>query len=104
MLGAGCWRCAVLLWLQGRVRVGAAAAEAEGAEEEGGGGGAPEDGAAADPVRRAAVRHRPRAQHPVPHRPGAPPALPCFPHPYAGRVPACSPQPLIEFGLIPLCL
>ena len=36
-------------------------------------GGASGDGAAADPLRRAAVRHGARAQHPVPHRPG--PAL-----------------------------
>lgn len=58
--------------------MGAAAA---GAEE--GGAGAAEDGAAADPVRRAAVRHRPRAQHPVPHRPGpAPGPCPAPPHPY----------------------
>uniref|UniRef100_A0A0A9CN58 Uncharacterized protein n=1 Tax=Arundo donax TaxID=35708 RepID=A0A0A9CN58_ARUDO len=52
---------------QGGVRVvGAAAAGAE--EEEG--GGVSGNGAAADPVCRAAVRHRPRDQHPVPHRPG----------------------------------
>jgi hypothetical protein len=51
---------------QGGVWVVVAAADAEGPDE--GGGGVPEDGAAADPVRRAAVRHRPRSQHPVPHR------------------------------------
>jgi len=89
-----------VLWLclQGRVWavVVAAAADAEGLEDEDeeGGGGVPQDGAAADPVRRAAVRHRPRAQHPVPHRPGPSP-LPCLIpscHPSVIWVPACSPR------------
>jgi hypothetical protein len=81
------------------VLVVAAAADAEGPDEdEEGGGGVPEDGAAADPVRRAAVRHRPRAQHPVPHRPG-PARCPasasaCLPpsNPSVSWVPACSPR------------
>ena len=37
-------------------------------------GGASGDVAAADPLRRLAVRHGTRAQHPVPHHPGRNPA------------------------------